>query len=106
MTGLPLGSAAGMAESLHFGESDDTFTINRVQDVEPFLDANKRAQSDGEGWSPSREWRRVASIPPVVVEIWKKQWGVDPLKPDNHKLLKRLLNDPENQFLRVSDGRF
>lgn len=106
MTGLPLGGAAGMAESLHFGESDDTFTINRVQDVEPFLDANKRAQSDGEGWSPTREWRRVASIPPIVLEIWKKQWGVDPLKPDNHKLLKRLLNDPENQFLRVSEGRF
>lgn len=107
MSGLSLGgTAAGIAESLHFQDSDNTFTVNRTQDVEPFLNANKRAQSDGEGWSPSREMRRIASIPPIVHEIWKNTYGVDPLKPEHHKLLRRLLNDPENRFLRVSEGQF
>ena len=107
MSALPLGpSAAGWAETLHFDDADNTFSIKRAQDVEPFLDANKRAQADGDGYSPSREFRKIASIPPVVLEIWKKQWGVDPTQAQHHDLLKRLLNDPDNRFLRVSEGRF
>lgn len=107
MAGLPLGPhAAGWAETLHFDEGEGTFTINRVDDVAPVLDANRRTHLHGDGYSPSRELRHIASIPPLVVEVWKKQYGVDPLRPEHRGLLRRLLNDPDNRFLRVSEGRF
>lgn len=106
MSGLPLGQFNGVHESLHFDDAERTFTVRRVQDAEPIIDANKRAQTDGDGYSPTRELRRIASIPPLVLEVWKKQYGVDPTKPAHHDLLRRLLNDPDNRFLRVSEGAF
>lgn len=106
MTGLPVSQFDGIAETLHFDDTERTFSLLRSQDAEPIIDANKRAQASGEGYSPSREFRRIASIPVVVLEIWKKQYGVDPTRPEHHALLRRLLNDPDNRFLRVSEGRF
>ena len=104
MTGLPVGQFSGISETLHFDDSEETFCLLRSEDVEPVLDANKRAQADGDGFSPTRELRHVARIPPLVVEIWNKTWGVDVLKPANAALLRRLLRDRDNQFLRVSEG--
>lgn len=104
MNGLPLGTFNGVAESLHFDDAEDTFTIRREHDAQAIIDANKAWQADAAGWSPSRELRRIASIPPLVVEVWKQTYGVDPTKPAHHDLLRRLLNDPDNRFLRVSEG--
>lgn len=106
MDGLPLGALDGVRESLHFDDAERTFSILREHDAQPIIDDNKRWQADGAGWSPTREMRRVASIPPLVHELWKKLYGVDPLKPQHHDLLRRLLNDPDNRFLRVSEGAF
>ena len=50
----------GIVEWFHFDELTGEITIERVQDVEPVLAANKRAQSAGDGFSPSRELREVA----------------------------------------------
>lgn len=98
---------SGWREYLRYDETEDTFAIEFEADVEPVLEANKRRQNDGtNGYGESREWRQVASIPPIVVEIWKRRYGVDPLARGNEHLLRRLLNDPENRFLRVSEGRF
>ena len=104
MRALPVSQFNGITETLHFDDAERTFSLLRSQDAEPIIDANKRAQTSGDGFSPSRELRRVASIPPLVHQVWKQQWGVDPLLPANHDLLRRLLNDPDNRFLRVSEG--
>jgi hypothetical protein len=74
-------------------------------DVEPVLDRNKALQNAGDGYSPSREMQRVASIPIGVVEMWKVIYGVDPTARGNERLLTRLLNDPEWLWLRVGGGR-
>ena len=101
---LPVSRYAGIAETLHFDDSENTFTINRTDDIEPVINANKRAQVDGDGFSPSREMRHVARIPVVVYQEWCRREGVDVLKVEHRGLLKRLLNDPDNHFLRVSEG--
>lgn len=96
----------GWTEYLHQDPADpDSFAIEFVADVGPTLEANKRLYNDGDGYSPSREWRYVAEIPPIMVEIWKRQYGVDPLARGNEALLKRLLNDPDLRGLRTSPGR-
>lgn len=95
----------GITETLHFQDCDDTATLNRVQDVEPIIEANKRAQSNNDGMSTTREWRHIARIPDVVYLEWCKTYGVDVLHPEHSKLLTRLLSDPENRWFRVDGGR-
>ena len=78
--------------------------IRRVQDLEPVLDHHKRMATENDGYSPSRDIRRVASIPLVVVEQWMNE-GVDIFDPNSREEIKRRLNDPDNQFLRTAPGR-
>jgi len=95
----------GVAEALVF-HGDGSVALRRSQDVEPALEANKRLRSDGDGYSPSRELRRVASIPTVVQFEWIRRYGVDPLARGNEALLRRLLNDPDWRHLRTAPGGF
>lgn len=96
---------SGLTEFLHQDPADpDKFAIQSIADVEPLIERNKALLNDGDGYSPSREWRRVASIPVAVINIWNKQYGCDVLAKQNADLFKRLLNDPENAFLRTAPG--
>lgn len=78
--------------------------IHRVQDVEPILEINKKLYTDGDGYSPSRELRRVASIPTAIAEQWMQE-GVSIFDPDHRSEIRRRLNDPANLFLRTAPGR-
>ncbi len=93
----------------HDDESAGQVTVERVQDVEPILDNNKRLLNDGtNGYSESKDLKRVASIPLVVIEQWMKKDGVNFLSlsgPERQKYLRKKLNDPDNRWLRTSDGR-
>jgi len=96
----------GGVEALHFDEQAQTFAIEFRADVEPVIEANKANLRDGTGgWSPTREWRKVARIPVWVVQMWVVRYGVDPTAKGNDDLLKRLLNDPEWRWLRTAEGR-
>jgi hypothetical protein len=81
------------------------FALRRSGDVGPALEANKRALLGGDGYTPSRDLRRVASIPPLVQLLWIERYGADPLRRGNEDLLRRLLNDPEWAHLRTAPGR-
>ena len=50
----------------HEGETDEQFVVERTQDVEPILNANKIRQNNGrDGYTPSRDLKQVASILPL-----------------------------------------
>ena len=84
---------------------DDGNIIERkTQDVEPFFEHNKALYNAGDGYSPSRELRRAASIPMVVVEQWLSE-GIDIFDPNHKEAVRRKLNDPENRFLRTAPGK-
>jgi hypothetical protein len=80
-------------------------TVHRTADVEPILEANKALAASGDGYSPSRELRRAASIPMAVIEKWKNELGVDVFNPDHRPAVRRLLNSNEYAFLRTAPGR-
>ncbi len=61
---------------VHYDDGDDTVTIGSVQDCEPIIEHNKRLQNFNDGYSPSRELRRVASIPLIVFEGWLQEDGL------------------------------
>lgn len=79
--------------------------VHREADVEPLLNDNKALYNAGDGYTPSRELRRVASVPMVIIEKWKNELGIDVFDP-NHKLaVRRLLNSSEYLYLRTASGR-
>jgi hypothetical protein len=80
-------------------------TVIRGADVEPILEHNKALHSFNDGYSPSREWRRAASIPLVIVEKWRNEHGIDVFNPDHMPAVKRLLNSSEYLYLRTAPGR-
>lgn len=99
----------GVASTFHYDEMTDTAHIRRTQDVEPILDNNKRLQTFNDGYTPSRDMKRIASIPLVICERWIKEDGVNWLalpKKEKGEYLRRKLNDPDNRHLRTSGGVF
>ena len=87
-----------------YDEPTGATVIQRVQDVEPILEANKAMFSEGDGYSPSRDIKRVASIPMIVIEQWMKE-GINIFDKNCREAVKRKLNDPANLFLRTAPGR-
>lgn len=101
-----LSAEEGVIETLETTDGAN-FTLHRVADVEPVLEANKRMQRDNPtGMGASREWQHIAEIPVIVYEKWCQDHGCDVLALENKDLLKRLLNDPDWRWLRTSEVRF
>jgi hypothetical protein len=80
-------------------------TVHREADVEPLLEANKALAASGDGYSPSRELRRAASVPMAVIEKSRNELGVDVFNPDHKPAVRRLLNSSEYLYLRTAPGR-
>ena len=69
------------------------------------LEDNKREQTDNpKNQTKDKVFRKVASIPVLVHELWKSMYGVDPLAKGNEAFLERLLNDPDWRELRTDTG--
>lgn len=95
----------GATEVFHYDEMTADITLETVNDVEPIINDNKRLLTQGDdGYSPSRDIRRVASIPMEVLLLWKQKYGVDVMLKRNEPLLRRLLNDPDWKYLRTAPG--
>lgn len=84
---------------------DGTYTVHSSQDVETALDLNKAMANHNDGYSPSREMRRAAHIPNIVLLQWRQEIGSDPLAPENRAWLLRRLDDPDWRYLRTAPGR-
>lgn len=86
-------------------EDEGKLVTKLEQDVEPILENNKRLQNDGTGgWSKSRELRRVATVPLIVIDQWLRE-GINVFDPNHAEAVKRKLNDPQYAHLRTAPGR-
>jgi hypothetical protein len=77
------------------------------QDIGPALERNKAMALHNDGYSPSRELRRVAFIPAIIRDKWLNEEGWDAYRPDLYlDRLRRKLNDGDWAHLRTAPGRF
>lgn len=84
---------------------DDKYLLHASQDTDAIIDRNKAMATHNDGYSPSRELRRVATIPALVRMKWLQEEGWDAWRPDRYAVeLMRKLNDPEWQYLRTAPG--
>ena len=86
-------------------ESDGSATIVSTQDVAPILEANHAMASHNDGYTPSREMRRVGSIPLSLIYLWKSVEGWDPFHRSNADRLRKKLDDIDYLHLRTAPGR-
>lgn len=91
----------------HYDPNEDRMVLETVQDVEPYLERNKRLANEGDGYSKTREWRRVASIPNVIIEKWMREEGANVFQMDRKEFsafIKKKLMDPDYRYL-VTSGK-
>ena len=81
----------------------DQMIVNRVQDAEPFLDRNKALLTHNDGYTETRDMRRAASIPNVIVEQWMRE-GVSVFDPNDAAEVRRRLNSSDWAHLRTAPG--
>jgi len=90
--------------------SETAFDVERVQDVQPIIEANKRDQADKaflNGYSESGDLKHVARIPLIILEQWAKEAGINRkaiFGPEMSEIIRKKLNDPDNKFLRTGMG--
>ncbi len=91
----------------HYSEADGEggLIIHSSQDVSGILERNKALQTQNDGYSPSRELRRVAFIPNIIRLKWLNEEGWDCFDPACADRLMRKLNDPDWRHLRTAPGQ-
>ncbi len=76
---------------------DGKLFIKNVQDIEPVLDENAYARNHqgNNGYGKSRVWRKIGSIPMIVVEQILREKGVNILdgSPEADKYIRKFLDD-------------
>ncbi|HUW16881.1 MAG TPA: hypothetical protein VMW94_07365, partial [Actinomycetes bacterium] len=94
----------GMTTRFTFDAHDDRMTVERQQDVEPILKENARLRNLNDGYSPSRDLRRVAAIPNIVIEKWFKA-GINVHDENDWPKIAAMLDSPDYAYLRTAPGR-
>jgi hypothetical protein len=89
-----------------YDRSEDNMIVKSEQDVQPLLELNKKELNGDSpyGGVESNGMRKVASIPLIVIEKWKRELGVDVFNKDHMPKVKQLLNDPEWRWLRTHES--
>ncbi len=93
-----------------YHQEKDKVVIERNVDYKPIVEHNKKLYTQNNGYSTSKDLKRVASIPTLVLEIWSKEYNGSSnwfaLPSDvQKKILKKKLNSSEFQFFRTAPGR-
>ena len=99
----------GITERFSQDKMSGDIQIITTQDVDPFFEYNKK-QLDNATRGFKGDMHKMASIPPVVIEIWREEMklaGYDdtnPLSAKNRKFLLSKLNSPDWNKLRTKQG--
>jgi hypothetical protein len=97
-----------LGQGIRYGWQDDGAgggTVVSQQNHEPILEQNKAMATHNDGYTPSRDMRRVASIPMLLIHKWLTEEGWDAFAPENSDKLKATLNSSEYLYLRTAPGR-
>ena len=93
-----------LTQKAYYDETEDKLVVKTTQDVEPLLEKNKQLYQLNDGYSPDRTFRRVASIPMILVHAWLKK-GIRIEDPAAWPTIAAALDSPEFAYLRTAPGR-
>jgi hypothetical protein len=93
----------GTYETFEYDDVTGNIVIRRWADVEPAIEANKRAHLYGDG--KGKDFWHAASIHVEVANLWKQLYGIDVYKAEHWPAVRRLLNDPDWKHMRPTSFR-
>tara|TARA_R100001086_G_C11782631_1_gene244093 strand:+ start:93 stop:425 length:333 start_codon:yes stop_codon:yes gene_type:complete len=91
-------------------EMEKKIAVKEEINIKPHLQHNKRLLNLNDGYSKSREMKRVASIPTIALSVWANEyngsnnWFGLP-KEIQKKILKQKLNSNEFKYFKTAEGR-
>jgi hypothetical protein len=90
----------------NYDHDEDKVVLKNTQDVQPILEMNKKEMAGDSPYGPQNNpnMRKVASIPLVIIEKWKRELGIDIMDKNDMPKIKKLLNDPEYRWLRTHES--
>jgi len=89
----------------HEDSMGEKIAIETVQDVSPILEANAQEYNSGhDGYTPSRDMRKVAEIPLVEVQRLMQE-GINIFDRGDWPKIAAKLDDPDWQKFRTAPGR-
>lgn len=94
----------GITTHFDYYPESDTTVIERTQDVESILTANKILQNDDDLTKKGirKSWWHYAQIPNIIIEKWISEHGVNIYNKDHEKAVYKLLNDPQYRYLKTT----
>lgn len=105
LIGREMDEVTGIETRYYYNSADNKIHVQRLQDVENNLNANKAEYNSvgDHGRFNKGHLHKMASIPMSLYEKWKKE-GFDALTGDD-KELRRRLNSSDYRHLRTKPGR-
>ncbi len=101
--------STGITETFYQEEVGGIIKVNKSQDTQALTDNNQREKLEaGTGWKES--FHKVASIPLVVIDIWREELKAmggrdpNPLAASNKQWFIAKLNSRDFQKLRTKEG--
>ena len=97
-------------ETFSLDEMEKKIVVNEEVNIDPHLQHNKRLFNLNDGYSKSRDLKRVASIPTLALSVWAKEYNGDGNwfalpKEVQSKILKTKLNSNEFKYFRTAEGK-
>jgi hypothetical protein len=93
-------------------DKEQKIVVKEEVNVKPHLKHNKTLYNLNDGYSKSKELKRVASIPTIALSVWANEfdsnskgnwWGLP--KQVQNKILKTKLNSNEFRYFRTAQGK-
>ena len=91
-------------------DMDGKIAVKEEVNIDSHLKHNKRLLNLNDGYSKSREMKRVASIPTLALSVWANEyngssnWFALP-KEVQKQILKKKLNSNEFKYFKTAEGR-
>ncbi len=97
-------------ETFSLDEMEKKIVVNEEVNIDSHLKHNKILLNQDDGYSKSRDLKRVASIPTLALSVWAKEYNGDGNwfalpKEVQSKILKTKLNSNEFQYFRTAEGK-
>ena len=97
-------------ETFSLDEMENKIVVNEEVNIDPHLKHNKILLNQDDGYSKSRDLKRVASIPTLALSVWANEnngsnnWFALP-KEVQTKILKTKLNSNEFKYFKTAEGK-
>ena len=97
-------------ETFLLDEKEKQIVVKEEVNIDSLLKNNKALYNLNDGYSKSRDLKRVASIPTLALQVWANEyngtnnWFALP-KETQKKIMKKKLNSSEFKYFRTAEGR-